>query len=79
MQANIYSDPYMFAGWEQRCCWLQNDGGQDITFTFEIDQKGDNVWKELTAVQVKAGQSGLSAFCCQRAGRMDSCENRQGK
>jgi len=47
VQANIYSDPYMFAGWEQRCCWLQNDGGQDITFTFEIDQKGNNVWKEL--------------------------------
>lgn len=23
VQANIYSDPYMFAGWEQRCCWLQ--------------------------------------------------------
>lgn len=43
VQANVYSDPYMFAGWEQRCCWLQNDGKQDITFTFEIDQKGNNV------------------------------------
>ena len=68
VQANIYSDPYMFAGWEQRCCWLQNDGGQDITFTFEIDQKGDNVWKELTAVQVKAGQSAYLPFAAKEQG-----------
>ena len=68
VQANVYSDPYMFAGWEQRCCWMQNDGKQDITFTFEIDQKGNNVWKELTAVQVKAGQSAYLPFAAEEQG-----------
>lgn len=68
VQANVYSDPYMFAGWEQRCCWLQNDGKQDITFTFEIDQKGNNVWKELTAVQVEAGQSAYLPFTAKEQG-----------
>ena len=68
VQANVYSDPYMFAGWEQRCCWLQNDGKQDITFTFEIDQKGNNIWKELTAVQVEAGQSAYLPFAAKEQG-----------
>lgn len=47
---------------------VANDGGQDITFTFEIDQKGDNVWKELTAVQVKAGQSAYLPFAAKEQG-----------
>ena len=68
VQANVYSDPYMFAGWEQRCCWLQNDGKQDITFTFEIDQKGNNIWKELTAVQVEVGQSAYLPFAAKEQG-----------
>lgn len=62
VQADVYSDPYMFAGWAERCCWMQNDGERDITFTFEVDRKGNNVWEELTAVQVQAGQSAYLPF-----------------
>ena len=40
-----------------RCCWLQNDGTQDITFTFEVDRQGNNTWTELTSIPVVAGQS----------------------
>lgn len=68
VQTNVYSEPYMFAGWEQRCCWLQNEGKQDITFTFEIDQKGNNIWKELTAVLVKTGQSFYLPFAAKEQG-----------
>ena len=68
VQANIYSDPYLFAGWSHRCCWLQNDGKQNITFTFEVDLKGNNVWEELTAVKVKAGQSAYLPFDTQEKG-----------
>ena len=57
IQANVYSDPYLFAGWMNRCCWLQNDGTQDITFTFEVDRQGNNTWTELTSIPVVAGQS----------------------
>lgn len=68
VQANVYSDPYMFAGWEQRCCWLQNDGKQDVIFTFEIDRQGNNTWKELTTIAVKAGQSAYLPFADQEQG-----------
>lgn len=57
VQANVYCEPYLFAGWKNRCCWLQNDGTQDITFTFEVDRQGNNTWTELTKVPVPAGQS----------------------
>lgn len=57
IQANVYCEPYLFAGWKNRCCWLQNDGTQDITFTFEVDRQGNNTWTELTKMPVPAGQS----------------------
>lgn len=57
IQANVYCEPYLFAGWKNRCCWLQNDGTQDITFTFEVDRQGNNTWTELTKMPVSAGQS----------------------
>lgn len=57
IQANVYCEPYLFAGWKNRCCWLQNDGKQDITFTFEVDRQGNNTWTELTKMSVPAGQS----------------------
>lgn len=57
VQANVYCEPYLFAGWKNRCCWLQNDGTQDITFTFEVDRQGNNTWTELTKMPVPAGQS----------------------
>lgn len=57
IQANVYCEPYLFAGWKNRCCWLQNDGTQDITFTFEVDRQGNNTWTELAKMPVPAGQS----------------------
>ena len=68
VQANVYSEPYMFAGWEQRCCWLRNDGKQNITFTFEVDRQGNNIWKELVAIQVEAGQSAYLPFAAREKG-----------
>lgn len=68
VQAGAYSDPYMFAGWKQRCCWMQNNGPQKVTFTFEVDSKGTNIWKELTAVQVETGQSAYLPFAAQEQG-----------
>lgn len=62
IQAKVYSDPYLFAGWKQRCCWLKNDGEQDITFTFEVDSQGNGTWKELTKIEVKVGESAYLPF-----------------
>ena len=68
VKANVYSDPYLFAGWDERCCWLHNDGTQNVTFTFEVDEKGDNGWKKLTSVQVAAGASAYLPFTSKAKG-----------
>lgn len=62
VQAGVWSEPYLFAGWDERCCWIRNDSGQAITFTFETDEKGDNVWKALKDVVVDAGGSAYLPF-----------------
>lgn len=56
------SDAFLFAGWENRCSWLKNDGEQDVTFTFETDRKGNNEWTQLKHVIVPGGGSGYVAF-----------------
>lgn len=62
VQAGVWSDPYLFAGWDERCCWIRNDSGQAITFTFETDGKGNGEWKGLTEVQVAAYGSAYLPF-----------------
>ena len=57
VKAGGCSDPYLFAGWEERCCWLQNDGLQGVDFTFEVDVKGDGMWETLTTVTAAPGQA----------------------
>ena len=62
VQAGVWSEPYLFAGWDGRCCWLQNGSADDLVFTFETDEKGDGVWTGLTEVGVAAGESAYIPF-----------------
>ncbi len=57
VKANAPSDPFLFAGWDNRMAWIKNEGGQTATFTFEVDVEGKGTWKELRSVQVKPDQS----------------------
>lgn len=57
IKADVYSEPYLFAGWKNRCSWLRNDSEHDMAFTFEVDREGNNAWSELKRVVVAAGQS----------------------
>lgn len=68
VQADRYSDPYLFAGWKDRCCWLQNNGKQDITFTLEVDRQGNNTWTKLATTPVVAGQSVYLPFSSKEQG-----------
>lgn len=68
VQADRYSDPYLFAGWKDRCCWMQNNGKQDITFTFEVDCQGNNTWTKLATTPVVAGQSVYLPFSSKEQG-----------
>jgi hypothetical protein len=45
IKAGTVSESFLFAGWENRCAWIKNDGNLAVSFSFEVDEKGDNTWK----------------------------------
>ena len=60
--AGEVSEPMLFAGWEKRSAWINNDGTSDVTFAFETDKDGNQTWKELKTVILKAGVSANVVF-----------------
>lgn len=62
VSAGMYSEPFLFAGWEGRSCWLKNAGLQAVCFTFEVDEAGDGQWKVLKKIEVAAGESAVIDF-----------------
>jgi hypothetical protein len=56
------SEPFLFAGWENRSAWIRNEGKSPVKFLFEADNEGNNSWKALKEVTVEAGGSALVPF-----------------
>ena len=54
LKAGDISEPFLFAGWDFRSAWVKNEGKQPVTFTFEIDEKGNNTWKTLKSLKLNA-------------------------
>ena len=52
-----HSEPFLFAGWPKRSCWIANHSDQDITLTFEVDADGKNQWTKLQENQIRAGEN----------------------
>ena len=50
-----HSEPFLFAGWSERSCWIANHSDQDITLTFEVDVDGKNQWTKLQENQIRPG------------------------
>jgi len=57
IDADIASEPFLFAGWPQRICWIHNSGNIPVNFTFEVDKSGNNKWETLQSVTVEKGKS----------------------
>lgn len=55
--AGEVSEPMLFAGWENRVAWIANQGSTNTTFVLEIDEAGNQQWKELQSITVPAGES----------------------
>ncbi|MBD9167389.1 MAG: hypothetical protein EGQ00_10260 [Parabacteroides johnsonii] len=68
VKANEASEPFLFSGWANRCGWLKNEGNQPVTFTFEIDEAGNNEWKTLKSVTVNAGKAASVPFLSMEKG-----------
>jgi hypothetical protein len=48
------SDPILVAGYEERALHLAHDAKREITFSIEVDARGDGTWQEWKAVRVPA-------------------------
>ncbi len=54
VKANEPSDPYLLAGFEKRILHLAHKQAEEVTFTLEVDEKGDGTWKARETVKVPA-------------------------
>ncbi len=57
INAGESSEPFLFAGWDIRSAWIKNEGQHSVSFTLEVDQKGDDNWERLKTIYVKAEES----------------------
>lgn len=55
--ANVYTMPFLLAGWPNRQAWVKNHSERPINLTFEIDRTGNGQWEEWQRVQVQAGEN----------------------
>ena len=54
VKAGVPSDPFQFAGWENRVLHLANDGDTPAAFTIEADANGNGGWQPLETISVLA-------------------------
>lgn len=57
LKAGESSEPFLFAGWDYRSVWINNEGEQTVSFKFIVDKKGDNIWEGIKTVTIKAGET----------------------
>lgn len=68
VEANAASEPFLFAGWTDRTAWIHNDSRETVSFTFEIDKRGDGQWSELLSVELPPKTSQPHPFAANAAG-----------
>ncbi|MDB6029244.1 MAG: hypothetical protein JWM68_5467 [Verrucomicrobiales bacterium] len=54
IKANAPSDAYLFSGYSHRGLHLTHDANDAVTFTLEVDTKGNGSWRTLREVKVPA-------------------------
>lgn len=62
------SEPFLFAGWDQKAAWVGNHSEEAVTLDFETDAKGDNAWKSVRKVTVPANSSAFVPFDLKESG-----------
>jgi hypothetical protein len=54
VKANTPSEPYLFAGFEERIAHFSHQEKEPVAFTVEIDRTGNGSWEKLKEVKVPA-------------------------
>jgi hypothetical protein len=62
IKAGELSEPFLFSGWARRSVWIQNNGDREVSFNFEVDKSGKNVWTTLKTLKVGAKSAASLAF-----------------
>jgi hypothetical protein len=63
IEPNKPSEPYLFAGYSQRVLHVAQKSAEDVTFTVEVDEKGDGQWKPSgTTIKVPANGYAYHVF-----------------
>ncbi|GAB2787918.1 hypothetical protein GCM10027275_35830 [Rhabdobacter roseus] len=62
------SEPFLFAGWDQRMAWVLNEGTEAVTFDFEVDRDGRGQWAPLQKVPAEPGKAVSVLFTAQQKG-----------
>lgn len=52
LKAGQVSDPYLFAGYDYRMMTIKHGNPSAVTFTLEVDRKGNNQWEKLESLNV---------------------------
>jgi len=68
VKTNTPSEPYLFSGFSQRALWLQHSNVQPVTFTLEVDVKGNGTWTRLRDVTVPANEAKFVEFSADDTG-----------
>lgn len=55
VQGDVPSDPFLIDGFARRCLHLSHKAATPVTFTLEVDERGDGQWKTAERVSVPAG------------------------
>ncbi len=67
-KAGVPSDPFLFSGFDHRSLHLADDGAAPVTFTLEVDARGDGTWRELRRVDAPARGSAWIEFTSKEIG-----------
>jgi len=68
VRASQPSDPYLFAGYDMRGMHLRHHSNETVTFTLEVDRKGDGNWTGFKQIRVPAHGYVFTAFTDEEVG-----------
>ena len=68
VKAGVPSEPFLFSGFAKRSLHLVHDGEEPVTFTLEVDVRGDGSWMKLRDVTVPAHGCAWTEFTAAETG-----------
>lgn len=68
VKSGVASEPFLFSGYAHRSLFLTHNSAEKISFTLEVDVKGDGHWTKLRDVSVPAHGSAWLGFSAKETG-----------